>query len=100
MVLIVPPAIVLPTWLSTLSALMLMTPPALLMLWPALTLSAALFGFGPAPTLMVPVLVVLPPPPSVSRKASMSTVPALLRLRTDWPLLMVTVRAAPMLAES
>ncbi len=99
-VLIVPPVIRLPNWLMTLSALTLIVPPVLLMLCPAPTCRAALLGIGPAPTLMVPVLVVLPPPCRVSRKASMSMVPALLRVNIDWAVLMVTVLPAPMLAVS
>ncbi|TLD47257.1 MAG: hypothetical protein FAZ92_00497 [Accumulibacter sp.] len=99
-VLIVPPVIVLPNWLITLSALTLITPPALLMLCPPATCSAALFGIAPAPTLSVPVLLVPPPPASVSRKASRLTLPALLRLRIDCAALTVTVLPTAIVALS
>ena len=97
--LMVPPVMALPNWLTTLSALMLITPPVLLTLCPPLICSAALLGMGPAPTLIVPVFDVLPPP-SVSKKASMFTPPALVREAMDCAELMVTTLPLAMLATS
>ncbi len=70
-VLMVPPAIVVPNWLMTLPFPTLMTPPALAMLFE--TCSAAVAA---PPTLIVPLFVVLPPPSRLSVKASMLIVPA------------------------
>ena len=94
---IVPPVMVPPNWLATLPLAMLMVPPVLLMLWPPGMPMLAVAG---PPTLMVPVLVVLPPPTKLSPNASMLMVPALDRVRIDWPVVMVTVLAAAMVALS
>jgi hypothetical protein len=76
---------------------MLMIPPVLAMLCPALTCSAAVLAL---PTLMVPVLAVLPAPLRVRRNASILTPPPLLRLRTAWAASIVTTLPAAMRASS
>ena len=95
--LIVPPVIVLPNWLATLPLPMLMTPPALLMSWPPKICSAAVLG---PPTLIVPVLVVLPLPCRVNVNASRLRLPALVRPKIDCPVSTVTVLPIPMVALS
>ena len=95
--LIVPPVIVLPNWLTTLPLAMLMVPPVLLMLWFPDT---PIFAVLAPPTLMVPVLVVLPLPTKFKPNASMVMVPALDRVKIDWPVLMVTTPVAPIVAAS
>ena len=96
-VLIVPPLIVLPNWFTTLPSAMLMTPPVLLMLWPAETPRFAVLA---PPTLMVPLLVVLPPPTRLRPNASILICPALFRVSTDCPVLIVTTPRAPIAAAS
>ena len=95
--LMVPPEIEPPNWLTTLPLAMLITPPVLVMSWPAETPRLAVMA---PPTLTVPVLVVLPPPTRLSPNASMLICPALLRLSTDCPVLIVTTPTAPMPAVS
>ncbi len=76
---------------------MFMMPPVLAMLWPALTCNVAVLAL---PTLMVPVLVVLPAPLRVRRNASILTPPPLLRLRTACAASIVTAFPAAMRASS
>ena len=76
---------------------MLMVPLVLLMLWPPDTPMLAVLA---PPTLMVPVLVVLPLPTRFRPKASMVIWPALDRVKIDCPVLMVTAPVAPMVALS
>ena len=96
-VLMVPPVMVLPNWLTTLPAAMLITPPVLLMLWPAETPRLAVLA---PPTLMTPLLVVPPPPTRLRPNASMVICPALLRFNTDCPVLMVVALPSAMVALS
>ena len=96
-VLMMPPVIALPNWLTTLPLAMLITPPVLLMLWPAETPRFAVMAL---PTLMVPVFAVLPPPARFSPNWSMLIAPPLASVRIDWPESMVTVFAPAMVALS
>ena len=96
-VLMLPPLMAVPNWLTTLPAAMLITPPVLFKLCPpAMPRLAVLIP----PTLMVPVLLVLPPLTRFSPKACSVICPALFRLSTCCPVLMVTTPAAPMVAVS
>ena len=97
-VLIVPPLIVLPNWLSRLPLAMLILPPLLLRVCPPKTPNEPVILL---PTFMVPLLVLVWPAPTRLRLlVSMLIWPALFRFKADCAVLIVITPLAPLAALS